>query len=61
MPALRHAELASLIFRPGYGQYGKGTQNRFQVIEIECARRGGVEAGAAERGATDQLVAEPVP
>ena len=22
MPALRHAELASLIFRPGYGQYG---------------------------------------
>ena len=22
MPALRHTELASLIFRPGYGQYG---------------------------------------
>ena len=22
MPALRHAELASLIFVPGYGQYG---------------------------------------
>ena len=22
MPALRHAELASLIFRPGYGPYG---------------------------------------
>src|SRR6056300_1489261 len=22
MPALRHAELASLIFGPGYGQYG---------------------------------------